>query len=52
METKVGKFSFAIPEGHQKAGQKVEKTFDFQVCNTVEEANSVITNTYPAYYLG
>jgi hypothetical protein len=42
METKVGKFTFAIPEGHPQAGEKVEKTFDFRVCNTVAEAESVI----------
>lgn len=43
METKVGKFTFAIPEGHQQAGEKIEKTFDYQVCNTEDEANKVIT---------
>lgn len=42
METKVGKFSFAIPDGHAQAGEKIEKTFDYQVCNTEAEANSVI----------
>jgi len=44
METKVGKFSFAIPEGHAQSGEKIEKTFDYQVCNTLEEATSVITD--------
>lgn len=43
METKVGKFSFAIPEGHAQAGDKMEKTFDYQVCNTPDEAEAVIT---------
>lgn len=43
METKVGKFSFAIPEGHTQEGQKVEKSFDYQVCNTEAEALSVIS---------
>lgn len=43
METKSGKFSFAIPEGHAQAGDKVEKTFDYQVCNTEAEAQEVIT---------
>ena len=43
METKSGKFSFAIPEGHAQAGDKVEKTFDYQVCNTEAEASEVIT---------
>lgn len=42
METKVGKFSFAVPEGHAQAGEKIEKTFDYQVCNSIEEANKVI----------
>ncbi len=42
METKVGKFSFAIPEGHAQAGDKIEKTFDYQHCNTLEEATKVI----------
>ncbi len=44
METKVGKFSFAIPEGHAQAGDKVEKTFDYQVCNTQAEADKVIAD--------
>ena len=42
METKIGKFSFAIPEGHAQAGEKVEKSFEYPVCNTIEEANAVI----------
>lgn len=44
METKVGKFSFAIPDGHAQAGEKIEKTFDYQVCNTEAEALSVIAD--------
>lgn len=44
METKVGKFTFAIPEGHAQAGEKIEKTFDYQVCNTEAEANTVIAD--------
>ena len=43
METKVGKFTFAIPDGHPQAGEKVEKTFDYKVCNTDAEANEVLT---------
>lgn len=43
METKVGKFTFAIPDGHAQAGEKIEKTFDYKVCNTESEANEVIT---------
>jgi len=44
METKVGKFSFAIPEGHSEAGKKVEKTFDYTQVNTETEATEVITS--------
>lgn len=42
METKIGKFTFSVPDGHPKAGDKVEKTFEFQVCETPEEAHAVI----------
>lgn len=42
MDTKVGKFTFKVPEGHADAGQKIEKTFDFQECVTNDEANTVI----------
>jgi hypothetical protein len=44
METKVGKFTFAIPEGHPQAGEKVEKTFDYKVCSDTDEAMSVIAD--------
>jgi len=44
METKVGKFTFAIPEGHSQAGEKMEKTFDYQVVSTLEEAEKVIAD--------
>jgi hypothetical protein len=43
METKVGKFSFAIPEGHAQAGEKIEKAFDYQVCANDEEATRILT---------
>lgn len=43
METKVGKFTFAIPEGHAQAGEKVEKTFDYQQVTSETEAQAVIT---------
>lgn len=43
METKVGKFTFAIPDGHPQAGEKVEKTFEYRQCNTDEEANAILT---------
>lgn len=42
MNTKVGKFSFAIPEGHAQAGEKIEKTFEYQEVVSAEEANAVI----------
>jgi hypothetical protein len=42
MQTKVGKFTFSIPEGHPEAGQKVEKTFDYQVCDNEQEAQKVL----------
>lgn len=44
METKVGKFSFTIPDGHSQAGEKVEKAFDYQVCQNEPEAQDVITS--------
>jgi hypothetical protein len=43
MQNKVGKFTFSIPEGHPQAGEKVEKTFDYQVCDSQDEAEKVIT---------
>lgn len=42
MKTLVGKFTFAIPEGHPQAGEKVEKTFDYRQAETDGEANGVI----------
>ena len=42
METKVGKFTFAIPDGHPQAGEKIEKTFEYKVCNSEAEATTVI----------
>jgi hypothetical protein len=44
MQVKVGKFSFAIPEGHPQAGEKIEKSFDYQVCETEGEAATIITD--------
>jgi len=43
MQTKVGKFTFAIPEGHAQAGEKVEKSFDYKVCDNDSEATAVMT---------
>lgn len=44
MQTKVAKFTFAIPEGHPQAGEKIEKTFEFQVCDNETEAQKVIVD--------
>ena len=44
MQTKTGKFSFAVPEGHNQAGEKIEKTFEYQVCDNEAEANKVIAD--------
>ena len=44
MQTKVAKFTFSIPEGHPQAGEKLEKSFDYQVCDNETEATSVITD--------
>jgi len=42
MQTKAGKFSFEVPEGHPEQGNKVEKGFDYQECSTDEEAVKVL----------
>ena len=44
METKTAKFTFAIPEGHPQAGEKIEKVFEYRQCVTDAEANQVITD--------
>lgn len=44
MKTLVGKFTFAVPEGHAEAGKKIEKAFEYQECETVEEANAVLAD--------
>jgi hypothetical protein len=44
MQTKTGKFTFAIPDGHAQAGEKVEKTFEYQVADNEAEANKVIAD--------
>jgi len=43
MQTKTGKFTFAIPEGHPQQGEKMEKTFEYRVCDNESEALAVIT---------
>lgn len=44
MENKVGKFTFSVPEGHPQAGEKLEKSFEYQVCNSEAEAQDVLTS--------
>lgn len=44
MQTKIGKFTFSVPEGHSQAGEKLEKSFEYQVCDNETEATSVITD--------
>jgi hypothetical protein len=42
VKTLVGKFTFAIPEGHPQAGEKIEKAFDYSQVENDTEATSVI----------
>ena len=44
MRSEIGKFTFAIPEGHAQAGEKVEKTFDYKQTDNDSEANAVIAD--------
>jgi hypothetical protein len=44
VNTKVGKFSFAVPDGHPQAGEKIEKTFDYTEVTTEAEALQVIAD--------
>jgi hypothetical protein len=44
MKTEVSKFSFKVPEGHPEAGQKIEKAFEYQVCENESEATKVMTD--------
>lgn len=44
METKIGKFTFAVPDGHPQAGEKIEKTFDYSQVTSETEALSVIAD--------
>lgn len=43
LSSKAGKFSFAVPEGHPQAGTKIEKAFDYKVCDTDDEALTVLS---------
>lgn len=42
MQTKIGKFTFSVPEPHPQAGEKIEKTFEYKVCDTETEALAAI----------
>jgi len=44
MTTKVGKFSFKVPDGHAEAGTTIEKAFDYQEADTDVEALQVIAD--------
>jgi len=44
MKTLVGKFTFKIPEGHPQAGEKIEKAFEYQETESVQEAETVIAD--------
>jgi len=43
MKDLTGKLSFKVPEdsNHAQAGQKIEKDFDYQECETAEEATKI-----------
>lgn len=44
MKTEVGKFSFKVTtEGHPEFGKRIEKAFEYKVCESLEEAQNVIT---------
>lgn len=42
MKNEVAKFSFTVPEGHAEAGKKIEKGFDYKVCETQDEAETIL----------
>jgi hypothetical protein len=44
MVEKVGKFTITVPEGHEQAGQKIDKAFTYQECQTDEEATQVLAD--------
>jgi len=43
MKSLVGKFTFAVPDGHAQAGEKIEKTFDYKQVDSESEAQSVMS---------
>ena len=44
MRTLQGKFTFAVPDGHAQAGEKIEKSFDYQQVDNDTEASQVIAD--------
>ena len=42
MKSLVGKFTFAVPDGHAQAGEKIEKTFDYKQVDSESEAQGVM----------
>lgn len=45
MKDLTGKFTFKVPEDspHADAGKKIEKSYEYTECETVDEANAVAT---------
>jgi len=44
VQTKIAKFTFSVPEGHAQAGEKLEKSFEYTVCDNDAEAMTVIAD--------
>lgn len=42
MKNLVGKFTFAVPEGHPQQGEKIEKPYEYRQCETDGEAAEVM----------
>lgn len=42
MKNEVAKFTFTVPDGHPEQGQKIEKAFEYKVCDTEAEATAVL----------
>jgi hypothetical protein len=43
LQTKIGKFTFSVPEGHAQAGEKIEKSFEYNLCDNEAEATTLVT---------
>ena len=43
MKSLAGKFTFAVPEGHAQAGEKIEKAFEYKQVENETEAQAVLT---------